>query len=624
MLRSMRIRVLGPTAVDDADLAPRDRQVLSVLVLDAGRFCAAERIADALYGDTPPTTWRKVVQGAVVHLRRALGAWALESSKNGYRLTIGDDEIDARRFGRLVDQAGVLVAAGEDERAALELAAALVLFRGEPYRDLEHWEPARAEAVRLVESRLAAEELWVETLLAAGREREATSAAAAFAEQQPLREQRWAALALAQYRTGRQGDALRSIRRARLVLADELGLDLGHDLIALERSILAQDPALVDATMTAPVQSKCPYKGLASYDIDDADDFFGRDTAVRDVLARLTRFGLVVIVGPSGSGKSSLARAGIAPALERAGRPAAIITPGAAPVAALAATPSDAALVVDQLEEIFTACDDPEARQAFAVLLARRAGTALVVATLRADHVASIAAITALAELIESRIYLLGPMDEAALRSAIEAPAARAGLRLESGLADIVLRDVVDEPGALPLLSHALAETWARREGRTLTIAGYHAGGGVQGAVAQTADEVVDGLPPEGRRIARELFLRLVVVGEHGPATRRRERADDLRADAATGAVLDALVRARLVTIDAESVEVAHESLAARVAPSAVVARRRPRRPADPHAPRGSRERVGGHAARRRRALSRSPLTRRRGMARNRPGDRRE
>ncbi len=515
--------------------------------------------------ELPPPTWRKVVQGSVVRLRRALGPLAIETTADGYRLAVGDDDVDVRRFEQLVATAADLGAAGEHERAGFLLDEALGLFAGDAFPDLDSWEPARAEAARLTQGRLLAEEQRVQGLLVMGLDARAAILASELVEQQPLREQRWAALALAQYRTGRQGDALRSITRARRILVAELGLEPGRALVELERSILSQEESLNQSTPTplaVRARESCPYKGLASYGEQDADDFFGREAAVQGCVTRVAQAGTVVIVGASGSGKSSLARAGVAQRLRIRGRSVTVITPGPHPADVLATVPIGGALVVDQLEEVFTLCDDPAERERFAAELATRMGAGPLIATIRADHLASVAELPALAAVVEAGMFLLGPMDEDHLRAVVEGPAARAGLRLESGFVDVVLGDVRGQPGALPMLSYALAEAWTRREGRTLTIAGYQAGGGVQAAVAQSADRMVEALPPEGRRVARELFLRLVVFSDDGHAARQRLRLDDVRADPLTAQVLDAMAGARLVTLDEGTVEVAHESLA--------------------------------------------------------------
>ena len=153
-----------------------------------------------------------------------------------------------------------------------------------------------------------------------------------------LRERRWALLALAQYQAGRQGDALRTLHQARSVLVRELGVEPGPDLVTLEQAILRQDPSLVAAAALPEPTATCPYLGLVPYDVEDTDGFFGRDTEVEAGLSRLTAVGVLAVVGPSGSGKSSLVRAGVAAALLRDGRRVVVITPGARPMDALTAS----------------------------------------------------------------------------------------------------------------------------------------------------------------------------------------------------------------------------------------------------------------------------------------------
>jgi WD40 repeat protein/DNA-binding SARP family transcriptional activator len=532
------------------------------LVVDSPRVCSADRLADALYrGDLPPT-WRKVVQGCVVRLRRALGAHAISTQSDGYRLELGDDEIDVRRFERLLTQAEELSAVGAPERAALTLTEAMLLVAGEPFYDLDGWEPGTAARARETELVRLAEERLVSALLASGQYMLALARAAQGVETEPLREQRWAALALAQYQTGRQGEALGTIDRARRVLAEELGLNLGVELAGLEGAIVAQDPSLAGAAPAASFGvGTCPYRGLAAYDVGDAEWFFGRETDIDQCLRIVAATGFVAIVGASGSGKSSLARAGVAPRLARRGRTAAVVTPGAEPDLALAGVGRGSVLVVDQLEELFVLCGDPAARTRFAAALVRWSATAPVIVTLRGDHLADIAEHPDLAARAQGGIYLLGAMGEPQLRAAITGPAAKSGLRLEPGLVDLLIRDVAGEPGALPLLSHALAETWQRREGSVLTTGGYRAVGGVQGAVARAADQVIDSLPPQGRIAARDLFLRLVVPTDTDPIRQKVPR-HTLATDPVTVDVLNALVESRLVITDEDTIQVAHEAVA--------------------------------------------------------------
>ena len=204
----MRVRVLGSCRVEGHDpLGRRDRVVL----VGAGdrRVCPtpAATLAEALYGDDPPPTWRKVVQGSVLRLRQALGARAIETTPDGYRLALGDDDVDARRFERTYERAAELVEVGQAARAVPLLREALELFQGVPFADLDGWGPGRDESARLLELSRRAEERLAEALLSDGRVDEATTLAAALASREPLREQRWVLLAQAYYRSERQADA---------------------------------------------------------------------------------------------------------------------------------------------------------------------------------------------------------------------------------------------------------------------------------------------------------------------------------------------------------------------------------------------------------------------------------
>ncbi|HET9667177.1 MAG TPA: BTAD domain-containing putative transcriptional regulator, partial [Desertimonas sp.] len=194
----MGIAVLGPLRVDGdgASLSPRDRVVLETLAVRPGDVVSAERLADALWADRVPTTWPKVVQGCVVRLRKVLGAEAIETSPQGYRLALPADDIDAGRFERLVRRSHELLVLGEHERAAYVSGEALSLWRGRPFSELDDWEAGRIEAGRLEELRLDAEEVFIDAALRAGRHRDVLGEAEARAAEAPLRERRWALLAV--------------------------------------------------------------------------------------------------------------------------------------------------------------------------------------------------------------------------------------------------------------------------------------------------------------------------------------------------------------------------------------------------------------------------------------------
>jgi WD40 repeat protein/DNA-binding SARP family transcriptional activator/energy-coupling factor transporter ATP-binding protein EcfA2 len=557
------IAVLGPLAVngDTEGLSPRDRVVLTALAIDPGEVVSAAALAEALWQDRAPASWKKVVQGCVLRLRQALGPKAIETVQDGYRLTEAAGDVDSQVFQRLLNRGRELLAVGQPERARYTLDEALSLWRGKPLTDLECQEAGRIEAARLTELNLQAQECRLRAALEAGRHEEVLTAAEAAVARAPLREQRWAMLAHAQYRVGRQADALRTLRRARTVLQTELGLDPGVDLVELEHSILRQDPRL-SGSASRDASAVCPYPGLLSYDVTDSELFFGREAAVTNCLHRLETAGVLAVVGPSGSGKSSLLRAGVAAALVRTGRRPAVVTPGSRPATLLADSPdAHSVLVVDQFEEVFTLCTDPDERRAFLAGLVAEAADSPVILSLRADRLGAVVAYPDVAGLVERGLYLLGPMCSEDLRAAITGPAEAAGLLLEPGLVDLLIRDVEGQPGALPLLSHALRRTWERREGRTLTVAGYRATGGVEGCIAQSAEQLYTSLSSRERPMLRQILLRLVSTGDDGEPVRNRVPRRVLLSDPERESIVEALVTARLVSTDRDTVQIAHECL---------------------------------------------------------------
>ena len=563
--RSVRIGILGPLELDEgsAKLGSRDRIVLAALAMSPGELFTPEQLADAVWGDDPPASWSKNLQGCISRLRKLLGPDTIETSTHGYRLRVAGESVDSVEFTRAARRARELLTLGESEHARYVAGEALTLWRGRPLDELEHWESGRVEAHRLSALRSELEETVIEASLAAGHHEEVLAQAAAMVEAEPLREHRWALLAQAQYQAGRQMEALRTLRRIQIVLQRELGLDRGPDLVALEQAILRQDPQLtVDAALEARADVS-PYPGLAAYGEADTESFVGREEETNVCLERLISVRLLAIVGPSGSGKSSLLRAGVAAALRRGGSHVVVITPGRHPMETLtaAAKRPDSVVLVDQAEDAFALCEDEDERERFFDALVAQTGRGRVVLALRADHTGDLAGIPGLAVLVEQGLFLLGPMSAASLRQAIETPARQHGLVLEPGLADLLVREIEGEPGALPLMSHALRETWLRHEGRTLTVAGYQASGGVRGAVAQSAEALYGGLDENERAQLRDLVLRLVVPGPRGEPVRGEVPRHQMVVDPVQERLIDLMVAARLVTSDAEAIELTHEAV---------------------------------------------------------------
>jgi WD40 repeat protein/DNA-binding SARP family transcriptional activator/energy-coupling factor transporter ATP-binding protein EcfA2 len=558
------IKVLGPLTVDGSGrLGPHDRVVLQALATRPGQPVSVDELVDAVWGDHPPPSAAKNLQSCIVRLRKVLGTQAIETSPHGYVLAVPLDDLDANEFEAQVTRARGLLTMGESDRVAFLLEKALAQWHGPAFADLPDWPPARRAAGRLEELRLEAQEMHVDAMLRSGRAREVLAQTHALVRAAPLRERRWELLVLAQYQTGAPGEALRSLRQLRAVLARELGIDPSPEMLALEQSILTQDPRLLVPQPRAGA-AQCPWQGLKAYDVDDTERFFGRDADVAACLTILERGSFVALVGPSGSGKSSLLRAGVLATLRRRGHRVVLLTPGPEPMQALTALEEDAppgtVLAVDQGEEVFSLCDDLEERRTFLDRLVEESRRRPVLVTVRGDRIGQVTEHAGFSRLVEGGLHLVGTLDEHGLRQAIERPAEQAGLVIEHGLVDVLLHEVRDDRGALPLLSHALLETWRRREGSTLTVEGYRASGGIHGAVAQSAEQLYGRLEPEQRRQLRDLVLRLVSPGAEGEAV--RTRVPRRLVAPAHDQLVEALVAARLVTSDEGVLEITHESLA--------------------------------------------------------------
>ncbi len=273
----MKFRILGPVDVEgDGKALPlggrRERALLAALILGAGDVVSTDRLAAALWGDDPPRSAAKTLQNHVLRLRKVLGPAVIETRRPGYRLVVGPDAIDARRFEKLLRDARNSSIDGAPDRAAATLREALQLWRGPPLEELAGHAPAEAEAARLAELRRLASEDLMDADLACGRHTTCVAELESMVAAEPLRERRWAMLMLALYRCGRQADALRAYQRARTTLAQELGVEPGPELRAIEQSVIAQDPGL--GGTTAQRRAQLP-SGVVSFLLTDVEGSTG-------------------------------------------------------------------------------------------------------------------------------------------------------------------------------------------------------------------------------------------------------------------------------------------------------------------------------------------------------------
>ena len=360
---------------------------------------------------------------------------------------------------------------------------------------------------------------------------------------------------------------------------------LASGVFELQRSLPAEE--------TEP--SRCPWRGLRSYEVSDAPWFAGRERLVAELVARCSGSSCLAVLGASGSGKSSVVRAGLLAGLADGQLPGSaawrqlVMRPGQHPMRELArrvlgAPHEDAGailerlvraeshthrtvLVVDQFEETWTACLDQGEREAFLDTLAEVAldipSAVTLILVLRADYLDRLADHPTLAGLVGDNTVLVGTPTPDEVRRAVERPARRGGVEFDDGLVDAIVSDAGAEPGLLPLLSTTMTELWESRSGRRLTFTGYVAMGGLRGAIGHLAERAYTGLEEPLREVAQSLLLRLTGPGEGTAVTRRRVNLSELAGlpQAETVPVVERLAEARLLTLSGDHVEAAHEAL---------------------------------------------------------------
>ena len=385
----------------------------------------------------------------------------------------------------------------------------------------------------------------------------------------------------------------------------------GRDIVRQQIDTYVKDQTIIQISdFTAlesvpPAEGHPPYKGLTYFTEQDREIFFGRQSLTDELVTRLQSSKFLAVIGASGSGKSSVARAGIVPQLRHLNWLIHIITPTTHPLHTLAnsltqddlladvsqmkqallANPhtlSDVAgklasrenkpfflLVVDQFEELFILAKDSAEQTAFVdslVQVVNNNGQAAILLLWRSDFLARYDRFPQLAPLLEQNQALVLSMNSNELLEAVIEPAKRGGWKFAEGLVEQILEDVGDEPGRLPLLSHALRETWERRRGHIMTLSGYREAGGVKGAIAETAEKVFLSYSPAEQELVKQTFLTLTELGEGAEDTRRIAEREELiqiaQDERSLEKLLQGLVGSRLITIgDEGTVQVAHEAL---------------------------------------------------------------
>jgi WD40 repeat protein/basic membrane lipoprotein Med (substrate-binding protein (PBP1-ABC) superfamily)/DNA-binding SARP family transcriptional activator/energy-coupling factor transporter ATP-binding protein EcfA2 len=630
---SLKIYLLGQFKLQAThfpiELPSRPAQsLLAYLALNAGVRQRREKLASLLWPEAAEKNARGYLRRVLWQIRRSLSSGPL--AWEDY-LQISDIEVVFNDNSDYWMDADLLLAR-ERDLAVNELIETVRLYRGEllpgfydqwTVIEREHLLLAYNKKINLLLDYLIQGTQW-DAVLEWGEQ---------WIQMAHSPEPAFRALMIAHAGLGDQGMVSATYQRCRQILDLDLGLEpspetqhLFEQLISGEKlpTILGfPEPPTITIPEELPTPGSPPYKGLEYFDTRDAGLFFGREKLTAH-LARRLHDGeqLLFVVGASGSGKSSLVRAGLIPAVKQ-GKPLIndstppkdspnwlfhVIQPTSKPLEMLAdslcrdETSQQARtdliddlhqeartlhrcarrlcqdqhaprllLVVDQFEELFTLCQDEGQRVAFIDNLLTAVapdldGSTSVVVTLRADFYSQCAQYPELRQQLAAHQEFIGPMSSQELRLAIEEPARRGAWELETGLVDLILRDVRDQPGSLPLLSHALLETWRRRRGRILTLKSYAESGSVHGAIARTAETIYQqALNDVQQAIARQIFLRLTELGEDAPETRRRAQVSELLPSAElqpeVEAVLEKLVAARLVTVSENYAEVSHEAL---------------------------------------------------------------
>jgi WD40 repeat protein/basic membrane lipoprotein Med (substrate-binding protein (PBP1-ABC) superfamily)/DNA-binding SARP family transcriptional activator len=630
---SLKIHLLGQFKLQTnhlpLELPSRPAQsLLAYLALNAGVTHRREKLAGLLWPEATESNARGYLRKVLWQMRKSLEGGSLAWDDF---LHISDIEVVFHDQSDYWLDADLLLTRAEAIPVD-ELVEIIRLYQGELLPGFyDQWTVLEREHIQMAYHQKMNQLL--ETLLQNAQWDDALTWAEQWIRLGYSPEPAFRALMIAHAGLGDQGMVSAAYQRCLQALNRDLGLEPSPETQRLYQQLISGEalPVIlglperefVEIHEEPPAPGSPPYKGLQYFDVSDAHLFFGREKLTAHLVYRL-REGerLLFVVGASGSGKSSLVRAGLIPALKRSEQLVDgssppedssdwlvhVIQPTARPLETLATslchdepslrsvvtliedlyqdprslhlcarrlcqaqTAPRLLLVVDQFEELFTLCQEEAQRAAFidnllAAIDPQVSGPTLVVVTLRADFYSHCAQYPGLPQQLAAHQEYISPMSSEELRLAIEEPAGSNDWHFEPGLVDLILRDVKGQPGSLPLLSHALLETWRRRRGRIMTLTGYAESGSVHGAIAHTAEVVYQQeLDKSQQAIARQIFLRLTELGEDTPETRRRAQVSELLPSAEqhpeVEPVLEKLVAARLITVSEEYAEVSHEAL---------------------------------------------------------------
>ncbi len=635
MDNALRIYTLGGLSIEYNEqpvsgFVSRKVEALLVYLACTRRPQAREVLAELLWPERSQSQSLASLRGGLSNLRQVL-----PSNVNVTRRTVAlaSDPaywIDVAEVEQLLTRAGI-----RDQRASIlseneakALVKALDLYQGDflqgfyvaDSRAFEEWAEMERDRLR----RIVIEALHHLVLydLQHGVYADGIAQATRLLGLDPLHEEINRHLILLLAQAGQRTQALAQYETYCRLLDEELGVKPSSDLIALYRQIQSGAPTRSAAPQIQPraVVLANPYKGLHPFQERDAPDFFGREASAQRLLSRLKEDGLLArflaVVGPSGSGKSSLVRAGLIPALRKGAIPGSdfwlmvTIMPGTHPLEELAtalrrlAGPLDPALwrdlesdtrgllriikhilpddahvelflLIDQFEEVFSLVGDENARRHFLesllTALAEPHSRLRVVITLRADFYDRPLLYADLGELVRQGTEVVLPLSPEELQRAVIGPAERLGVQVEPAVVAQIVTDVNEQPGALPLLQYALTELFEHREDNRLTLAAYRASGGVRGTLAARAENLYAALDGDAQQMARQLFLRFVQLGEGTEDARRRvpwaEMVSVAGSEVDAHTLVDHFVRRRLLTLDhdpvtdSSTVELAHEAL---------------------------------------------------------------